>query len=142
MDNYYSTKYKNERLKYLKKFKNFKFYKIDVSKYDKLNKVFSKLKFDQIIHLAAQALRYSFINPKKYILSNIVGFSNILEISRKLKIKKIIYGSSSSVYGDAKKFPIRENEKCIPISTYSLTKKNNEELANIYSELYNMKIVG
>ena len=101
LDNYYSTKYKNERLKYLKKFKNFKFYKIDVSKYDKLNKVFSKLKFDQIIHLAAQAgvKEYSFINPKKYILSNIVGFSNILEISRKLKIKKIIYGSSSSVYG-------------------------------------------
>ena len=106
-------------------------------------KFFQKIKFDQIIHLAAQAgVRYSFINPKKYIFSNIVGFSNILELSRKLKVKKIIYGSSSSVYGDVKKFPVKENEKCNPISTYSLTKKNNEELAKIYSELYDMKIIG
>ena len=143
LDNYYSTKYKKERLKKLKKFKSFKFHKIDISNYKKLDVILSKLKIDQIIHLAAQAgVRYSFINPRKYVQSNMVGFFNILEISRKLKIKRIIYGSSSSVYGDSKVFPITEKSKLNPISTYSLTKKNNEDLAKVYSELYNLKIIG
>ena len=70
LDNYYSTKYKKERLKRLKKFKSFKFHKVDISDYKKLDVTLSKLKFDQIIHLAAQAgVRYSFVNPRKYIQS-------------------------------------------------------------------------
>jgi len=143
LDNYYSTKYKKERLNDLKNYKNFKFFKIDISNQKRLEKCLYKIKFDQIIHLAAQAgVRYSFINPRKYINSNINGFFNILEISKKLRTKKIIYGSSSSVYGDAKTFPIKENERLNPISTYSLTKKNNEEMANVYSSLYGLKLIG
>jgi len=143
IDDYYSTKYKKERLKYLKKNKKFKFLKVDISKSKSLESRIKKINFDQIIHLAAQpGVRYSFINPRKYINSNVNGFFNILEIARKFNVKKIIYGSSSSVYGDTNKFPITEKDNLKPISTYSLTKKLNEELASMYSKLYNLNLVG
>ena len=108
-NNYYDVSLKNKRLKILKKFKNFKFYKVDISKKKDLKKVFEKNKIDLVIHLAAQAgVRYSFINPNKYIDSNITGFTNILEIMKFLNLKNLIYASSSSVYGDSKKFPFKE----------------------------------
>ena len=71
-----------------------------------------KKKFDFVYHFAAQAgVRYSLINPNKYIQTNIVGFFNLMEIFRKKKVKRFFYASSSSVYGDSTKFPLKENEK-------------------------------
>ena len=143
LNNYYSAEYKRERLKILKRFKNFKFDKSDISNFKKIKKVFDKNKFTLVINLAAQAgVRYSISNPKEYIKSNIDGFSNILELCRLKKVKRFIYASSSSVYGDKKNFPIKEIEKCNPKNIYSLSKKNNEEMAEIYSEYYNLKITG
>ena len=75
--------------KILSKYKNFNFFKFDLENFELLNKIFKKNKFDYIFHLAAQAgVRYSIINPKKYIKSNINGFFNIIELSRHTKIKK------------------------------------------------------
>ena len=54
-------------------------------------------------------VRYSINNPRKYLLSNTVGFYNVLENSRIKSIKNLIFASSSSVYGDKSKFPIKEN---------------------------------
>ena len=87
-------------------------------------------------------MRYSFYNPRSYIQSNINGFFNILEFARLNKIKKIFFASSSSVYGDKKKFPIDEKSETKPTSLYGLTKKNNEEIAKIYSESYNLHMIG
>jgi len=87
-------------------------------------------------------VRYSIKNPKKYLDSNINGFFNILELSKKYKIKKLIFASSSSVYGENIKFPLKENNQINPKNFYGLTKKNNEEMAKIYSNLYNMNICG
>ena len=102
-----------------------------------------KHKFDCIYHLAAQAgVRYSILHPQKYYDSNIVAFTNLLEASRAHNIKKIIYASSSSVYGESKKFPLTENLPINPKNVYALTKKINEELAIIYKETYKMNIVG
>ena len=68
-----------------------------------------KIKLKYIIHLAAQAgVRFSIKNPRTYFKSNLEGFFNILEISRHNKIKHLIYASTSSVYGDSKKFPLNE----------------------------------
>jgi UDP-glucuronate 4-epimerase len=143
INHYYSPKLKQLRLSILKKEKRFKFSKIDISDYKKLEKIFKKQKFDIIVNLAAQAgVRYSIINPKDYIHSNILGFFNILELSRINKIKKIFYASSSSVYGDHKKFPLKENEKLIPRNIYSFSKKNNEDIAKIYEETYGINLIG
>ena len=143
LNNYYSVFYKKKRLSFLNKNKNFQFYKIDISNYKKLEKIFKKNKFDFVINLAAQAgVRYSISNPKEYMCSNILGFFNITELSRIYNIKKIYYASSSSVYEETKIFPIKENAKTNPKNIYSLSKKNNEEIADIYSYYYNIQFVG
>jgi len=141
LNNYYDVRFKNKRLQILKKYKNFKFYKFDLADQKKVKFVFEKNKINSVIHLAAQAgVRYSIDHPKKYVHSNIVGFHNILENCRLKSIKKIILASSSSVYGDKNNFPLKETESINPKNFYGLTKKNNEEMSEIYSKLYNMNI--
>ena len=143
LNNYSSVPYKKKRLSFFKNNKKFKFYKIDISNFKKLESIFKKNKFDIVINLAAQAgVRYSISNPKEYVNSNILGFFNIAELSRTFNISKIYYASSSSVYGEKKIFPLKESEKINPKNIYSLSKKNNEEIAEIYSNYYNMKFIG
>ena len=143
IDNYYSTRLKVDRLKILKKMKNFFFYKIDICKINDLQKVFKKSKFDYIYHLAAQAgVRYSIDNSKSYLDNNICAYFNLLECLKKNPPKVFFYASSSSVYGNMKKFPLVENSIGSQKNMYSLSKKFNEELAKIYANLYNIKTVG
>ena len=104
LDDYYSLKLKKKRIEILKKYKNFKFHKIDLS--NKKISILSKYKFDIVFHFAAQpGVRYSLINPKKYHRNNVTAYMNLIENINKKNIKKIIYASSSSVYGDQKIFP-------------------------------------
>ena len=71
LNNYYSKKLKIDRIKLLKKNKNFRFFKIDITSFDKLNLIFKRYKFDISINLAAQAgVRYSLENPRSYVDSN------------------------------------------------------------------------
>ena len=79
---------------------------------------------------------------KNMLILNILGFFNIAELSRTFNISKVYYASSSSVYGEKKIFPLKEGEKINPKNIYSLSKKNNEEIAEIYSNYYNMKFIG
>ena len=103
---------KKFRLKILRKEKNFFFNKIDITNRKNLFKYFANKKIDLIIHLAGQAgVRYSMLNPSKYINNNIIGFLNIIFSAKKNKVKKIIYASSSSVYGDSIKFPSKRNSQ-------------------------------
>jgi len=93
--------------------------------------------------LAAQAgVGYSILSPKTYMLSNYVGFFNILELSRIYKIPKILFASSSSVYGDNKQLPVNESSTLTPKNFYGLSKKSNEEMASVYSYYYKIKIIG
>jgi UDP-glucuronate 4-epimerase len=143
LNNYYSVKLKKNRLSELRKNKNFIFYKKNITNYSDLKKIFIKHKITRIYNMAAQAgVRYSILNPKKYLDSNVCGFFNILEICREFNIKDLCYASSSSVYGDSSKFPLNENDALQPINFYSLSKKNNEEMAEIYYKFYNIKSVG
>ncbi len=145
INSYYDVDLKLNRLKQLKKIKgNFKFYKVDISNYKKLDKIFHKLKNFKVIHLAAQAgVRYSLKYPKTYIRSNLLGFWNILELSKKYKTKHFVFASSSSVYGANKKTPFVENDKTDnPIQLYAATKKSNEVIAYSYSSLHKLKVTG
>lgn len=144
LNNYYDQKIKLDRNKILKKYKNYKFKKIDIKDYNKLNSIFKKNLIHGVVNLAAQAgVRYSLKNPRSYIENNINGFFNILELSKKYKIKKFIYASTSSIYGLQKKFPLKENFNTDnPIQLYAATKKSNELMATSYSHLYKMDTVG
>ena len=143
LNSYYSVPLKKKRLSILKKNKKFHFFKNDISDYKKLEKIFKLHKIDLVINLAAQAgVRYSILNPKEYLKSNILGFFNIAELCRAFKVKKIFYASSSSVYGEKKIFPFKEEQNVNPKNVYSLSKKNNEEMAKVFSSYYNLKFVG
>ena len=140
LNNYYDVNLKKNRIKDLKKNKKFFFYKVDLSNYKKIDNIVKNKKIKIIIHLAAQAgVRYSIKNPRTYFKSNLEGFFNVLEISRHNNIKHLIYASTSSVYGDSKKFPLSEiNRTDNPLSFYAATKKSNEVLAHSYSYIYNL----
>ena len=100
MNNYYDPHLKKNRLNILKKYKNFSFTKGLLENQKILNQSILKFKPTIIIHLAAQAgVRYSIVNPDVYLNSNIFGTFNIIKIAQKIKVKHLIIGSSSSVYG-------------------------------------------
>ena len=141
LNNYYDLKLKKDRLQNLKKNNKFKFIKLDLTNYKNLKKLFTKHKFTHILHLAAQAgVRYSIENPDVYKKSNIDGFYNILILSKDFNVKHFVFASTSSVYGDTKKFPIDENQRINkPESFYAATKVCNEVMAYSFSKIYNMK---
>jgi len=149
LNNYYSPKLKRDRIKEIKKFsrinqKSFFFYKNDITNIKFLEKIFLKKKIKYVIHLAAQAgVRYSVSNPQSYVQSNLLGFVNILELSRKYKIKHLIYASSSSVYGINKKKIFSEKDLAgHPINLYAATKRSNEIIAHSYSYLHKLPTTG
>ena len=148
LNDYYSTDLKIQRLENLKNKINKKniwhFEKISIEDEIAIENIFRKFQPEIVIHLAAQAgVRYSIINPKSYVDSNLVGFSNILEMCRKFSIKNFIYASSSSVYGGNRDKPFRENQKVDnPVSLYAATKKANELMAYSYSHLYKLPSTG
>lgn len=144
LNNYYDIRLKKKRLERLKSYKNYIHHKCDITEYSKLFKICKKYKIKKIIHLAAQAgVRYSIENPKVYLKSNLVGFFNILEISRNFKIKHLVYASTSSVYGLNKNVPFYEkNSVSHPVSFYAATKLSNEIMAHSYSHLYQIPTTG
>ena len=143
INNFYSPILKKMRIKELKKNKNFYFKKIDLENKKKIENIFKRNKIKIVIHLAAQAgVRDSLKIPNSYFKSNFIGFMNIINISNKNKVKKFIFASSSSVYGDKKKFPLKENMDISPKNIYSATKKINEDIANDLSKISNMKMIG
>ena len=144
LNNYYDISLKNKRLEILKSFKKFTFKKVDICNSTKLNSIFKQNKIQNIIHLAAQAgVRYSLMRPKSYINSNINGFFNIIECCRYYGVVKLLYASTSSVYGNQKKFPLKEDFNTdSPIQLYAATKKSNELMAKAYSHLFNFQTIG
>jgi len=109
-----------------------------------MEELFARQKFDMVCHLAAQAgVRYSIEKPLKYIHSNVIGFTNILEASKNHSIKHLVYASSSSVYGLNAEIPFRVDQHTDhPVSLYAATKKSNELMAHVYSHLYNLPVTG
>ncbi len=144
LDNYYDISLKKKRLNILKKNRNFEFTKTNLINKKKIENIFKKHKINYVIHLAAQAgVRYSIQNPNKYIDTNIRGFQNILDCSKKYKIKHLLYASSSSVYGINKQKILDESFPTEhPISIYAATKKSNELFAHVYSSLFNLPTTG
>ena len=144
IDKYYSTKLKQKRISILKKSKRFNFPKIDLGNFSKLKKFLLKKKIETIIHLAAQpGVRISIKKPHNTLNQNLIPFINILELARIKNVKKFIYASSSSVYGDTKTFPFIEKDvNNVPVSVYGASKLSNEIIAHSYSKNFKLKSIG
>lgn len=143
-NDYYDVQLKKDRIKkYLKGYK-FKLYKGDIRDTKLLNRIFKKEKIDKVMSLAALAgVRNSLLDPLEYEDVNVKGTLNLLEMSKKYKIKNFVYASSSSVYGNNKKQPFSENDKVdTPISPYAATKKSTELFAHVYSHIHGLNTTG
>lgn len=144
LNDYYSVQLKKDRLGQLTTEANFTFEAIDLADGPALDNYFRRHGFTHVVNLAAQAgVRYSLINPKSYIDSNIVGFANLLECCRHHGVQHLVYASSSSVYGlnTAMPFSVHDNVDH-PVSLYAASKKSNELMAHTYSYLYKLPTTG
>lgn len=144
MNNYYDVKLKEDRLKSLKKNCRYSFYEENIANKQAIFQIFEKERPDYVINLAAQAgVRYSIDHPDSYIESNLVGFYTVLEACRYYPVKRLLFASSSSVYGGNKKVPFSPTDKVDqPVSLYAATKKSNELMAYAYSNLYKIPVIG
>ncbi len=134
----YNKKSQSER------YSNFSFINLNLEDRKNLPLLFEQEKFHLVCNLAAQAgVRYSLENPDVYIDSNVTGFANLLECCRHYDVQKLVFASSSSVYGQNKKVPFSTDDKVdFPISLYAATKKSNELMAYTYSHLYGLETIG
>jgi len=123
---------------------NMQFIRLNLEDREELPKLFKTFNFDMVCNLAAQGgVRYSIENPEAYIDSNVTGFLNILECCRHHRVKRLVYASSSSVYGNSDDIPFKETANVdAPISLYAATKKSNELMAHTYSHLYKFETIG
>ena len=142
---YYNVKLKRDRAALLEGQPGFSARELDICDHAKLHGVFTMEAPDVVLNLAAQpGVRYSIDHPFVYEKTNLEGFLNVLECCRHAaKVPKLVYASSSSVYGGNKKMPFEESDKVDnPVSLYAATKKADELMAHTYSHLYGMQAIG
>ncbi len=144
LEPYYDVRMKRRRLAFLRAYPGFTFYQKSIADYAVFERIIKKEKPKEIVHLAAQAgVRYSLKNPWAYAQSNYLGTLNVFEAARRTGINRVIYASSSSVYGSNTKMPFSEGDRTDrQISIYAASKKANESLAYSYYDMYGMEMVG
>lgn len=143
-NDYYSVELKEERHARLEARDGYIGIRGDLVDYELLTTLFRQNAFDRVCHLAAQAgVRNSIQNPFAYQQSNLQGYLNVLEACRHHQTARLVYGSSSSVYGGNRKVPFSETDPVDhPVSLYAATKKSNELMAHAYTHLYGLQTVG
>ena len=140
---YYDRKIKEKNISSFINNKNIKLYRSDIRDIENVKKVFKENSIDCVIHLAAMAgVRSSIETPILYQEVNCLGTQNILEEMKNNNIKQLIFASSSSVYGNCKKVPFKENMIAdFPISPYAATKKAGEMMIHVYHKLYDINAI-
>lgn len=143
-NDYYCVQLKRKRHELLEGYDSFVPVEGDLCDLQALEEIFKKHSPQIVCNLAAQAgVRYSLTNPFAYQKSNLEGFLNIMEMSKRYKVERFVYASSSSVYAGVKEMPFVEDQRLdAPISLYAATKKANELMAHTYSHLFGLQTVG
>lgn len=143
MNNFYSPSIKQKNIEHNLTNERYCFYKVDIENINEIENIFKKNKIDTVVHLAARAgVRPSIDNPESYVKTNILGTVNILELMKKYEIKKMVFASSSSVYGNCPENIFSETLKISePISPYAATKSACEQFCYTYHKLYGINIV-
>lgn len=143
LNDFYSSTLKQQNLRAVEATGPIGFHRLDICDTEALLKVLGPRRPDTVIHLAARAgVRPSLAQPFLYERTNVFGTLSVLEVCRHLKIPKILFASSSSIYGIAKQVPFREDDSLnLPVSVYAATKIAGEKLCYTYSHLYNISAV-
>jgi UDP-glucuronate 4-epimerase len=140
-DPYYDRAIKEKNISGLKNYGNFNFFEMDLR--DKgTSKALLEEGFDVVVHLAGRGgVRRSIIEPEAYVDLNYVATLRLLESMKETKVNRIVFASTSSIYGDRSKIPFKEDEQADwPISPYSATKKACEAMLYTYHHLYNFDV--
>ena len=143
-NDYYSVALKEARHARLQGNARYTGVRADLSVRPAVEELFAGHSVDAVCHLAAQAgVRYSLTHPHVYASANLDAFLNILEGCRHAGVPRLVYASSSSVYGGNTKLPFSETDPVDrPISLYAATKRANELMAHTYTHLYGFQTVG
>lgn len=142
-NSYYSPELKRARAQILEQ-KGLQIVQGDLCDEALLKSLFGNFQPSHVLHLAAQAgVRYSLKDPQAYVKSNLEGFVHLLEVSAKAGLEKLVYASSSSVYGRNSQTPFSIKDPTNhPASLYGASKKANELIASAYHHLYGLPVVG
>lgn len=143
LDDFYGPDLKRANLEEIQSVGSFDFFDVDIRDAARLREVFDRARPDAVVHLAARAgVRPSLLHPELYVSTNIDGTLNLLESSRKFRVQRLVFGSSSSVYGQTNRVPFSEDEPIArPLSVYAATKVSGEVLAFSYAHLYRLPVV-
>ncbi len=141
-NSYYDPRIKRRNIEALRANRQFTLIEGDILDWELLRQIFEQKKIAIVVHLAARAgVRPSIKEPQLYQQVNVLGTTNLLELARDFRIKKFIFGSSSSIYGENKKVPFSEDDPVDhPISPYAATKKAGELLCYTYHHLYKIPV--
>ena len=141
-DPYYDARIKKRNIEASLKHPNYKFVELDVRNTSELTPLLKTEGVKHVCHLAARAgVRPSLEEPIPYFEMNVRGTAALLEACRKSGVEKIVYGSSSSVYGAAKYLPIDEEHPTQPLSPYAVSKLLAENLCQSYQRIYGLNTV-
>ena len=144
MTSYYDIELKRARLERLVDRTGFQFEQLDISDSRSLMKAARRFHPSAVVNLAAQVgVRHSLKDPGAYVSSNLVGFVNVLECCRELRVEHLVFASSSSVYGASGYAPYSEHASVDhPVSLYAATKKSDELMAHAYAHLFSIPCTG
>ncbi len=142
-NDYYSPVIKENNIKEILKNSKYKLYRADVRNIEEIKPVFSENSIDCVVHIAASAgVRASIKEPDLFIKNNICATVNVLELMKDFNVKKLVFASSSSVYGNCKAEKFSEDLKITePISPYAATKSACEQFIYTFSKLYDIHAV-
>lgn len=144
VNDYYDPALKEARLAILQRCPGYRHARIDLADRERVAQLFAETKPAAVINLAAQAgVRYSLEKPDAYVAANVVGFLNILEGCRAMRVQQLVYASTSSVYGANGKLPFNVHDHAVhQITLYAATKIANEAMAHSYSHLFDIPSTG
>ena len=143
LDDFYSPDQKRSNLEEIRRAGNFQFVQADICDPEPLRKLLGGMRCDVLIHLAARAgVRPSLEQPRLYERVNVAGTLNLLDLCREFGVSKVLFGSSSSVYGASSHIPFSEGQTDLrPISPYAATKIAGELLCYTYAHLYRLSVI-
>ena len=143
LDDFYSPSWKKSNLESIRKIGAIDFFEIDICSKERMREVFANARPDAVIHLAARAgVRPSIEQPRLYERVNVGGTVNVLDLCREFGVSRLVFGSSSSVYGACNNVPFSEAQSdLVPISPYAATKLAGELFCRTYAQLHRLPVV-